>query len=175
MMGKTVGIIIGVVLGIALIAWFIKGYKEYSDEYNRKLEEKRKLEKLIDLTRAKTERWADKLDSTTTDTGVYIHWETDTLPEQDEWGNDLKVQYSQGGMAETIKVRSNGPDSISHTKDDIIATRISANLKGVGEGIKKNIEEVSEKGAKGFVKGAIQGFRESRKKESEPNEVPNTK
>jgi hypothetical protein len=44
----------------------------------------------------------------------------------------------------------------------------------VGEGIKKNIEEVSEKGAKGFVKGAIQGFRESRKKKSEPNEVPNS-
>ncbi len=174
-MGKTIGIIIGVLLGIVLIVWAVKEYKDYSREYDRKLEEKRKLEKLIDLTRAKTERWADKLDSSTTETGVYIHWESDILPEKDEWGNALQVQYSQGGMAETLKVRSTGPDGISHTEDDIIATRLTANLKGVGEGIKKNIEEVSEKGARGFVKGAIQGFRESRKKKPQPIEDPNTK
>lgn len=106
-------------------------------------------------------QWADKLDKQTTDTGVYVRWPNDTLPDDDPWGRPLRVAYSQGGVAEDVTVRSLGPDGEDHTPDDVLAIRHAMNLKGIGEGVKKNAEETSKNAAKGVVKGLVEGAKES--------------
>ena len=106
-------------------------------------------------------RWADQLDRQTTDTGVYVRWAGEELPERDAWGQPLKVAYSQGGLAEAVEVRSLGPDGVSHTTDDVVAGRVSANLKGVGTGIQRGAAETSAGAARGAVKGTVQGVKES--------------
>lgn len=105
--------------------------------------------------------WADKLDRDTTDTGVYRRWPNATLPDVDPWGHELSVEYSQGGVAERVTVRSPGPDGVSRTPDDVVAVRHAVNLKGIGEGVKKNAEETSKNAAKGAVKGIIEGARDA--------------
>ena len=118
----------------------------------------------LETERAKAEsqvnRWADKLDGQTTNTGVYVRPAKTELPEKDPWDASLVVDYSQGGAAETLVVRSLGPDGVSHTKDDITAERSTINLKGICEGIKKNVSKVAEETAKGTVRGLIQGATE---------------
>ena len=106
-------------------------------------------------------RLADDLDSRTTATGVYVRGKPGDIKEVDPWGTALEVRYSQGGIAETVTVRSAGPDRKLRTDDDIVAQRMAANLKGVGEGIKKNAEETAASAAKGLVKGAVQGVKDS--------------
>ncbi len=108
--------------------------------------------------------WADKLDRQTTPTGVYERWPNDTLPEADPWGRELSVEYSQGGVAEHLTVRSPGPDGVSRTPDDVVAVRHAVNLKGIGEGVNKNAEETSKNAAKGAVKGIIEGAKEAMKR-----------
>ncbi len=128
----------------------------------------------IEQTRAKAERWADKLDVMTDDSGVYTRWDGDTLPEDDSWGNSLRVVYAQGGVAEKITIRSLGPDGQSHTEDDITAVRASANFSGIGAGIQENIEGVAEGGARGAARGFIGGIKEGideiRKEEQDKDE-----
>jgi hypothetical protein len=84
-------------------------------------------------------------------------------------------------MAETVQVRSAGPDRQFHTRDDIQRQGIAVNLKGVGEGIKKNAGEVAASTAKGLVKGTVEGIKESvketfgkkkRPQAPEPNDEP---
>ena len=110
---------------------------------------------------AQVQRIADDLDGRTTETGVYVRVKDADIKETDPWGTRIKVGYSQGGVAEMVEVRSAGPDREFNTKDDVVADRMSANLKGVGEGIKKNAEETAGNAAKGVVKGAVQGLKES--------------
>jgi hypothetical protein len=114
-----------------------------------------------DRAAAQIQRIADDLDSKTTATGVYIRIKDDDLKETDPWGTRITASYSQGGIAEMIDVRSAGPDREFHTNDDLVTQRMSANLKGVGEGVKKNVEETAASAAKGFVKGTVQGVKES--------------
>ena len=73
----------------------------------------------------------------------------------------MTVMYSQGGVAEVITVRSAGPDGRFHTDDDLTAHGMAANLKGIGEGIKKNAEETSARAARGAVKGTVDAVKES--------------
>jgi hypothetical protein len=114
-------------------------------------------------------RWADQLDRKTTGAGVYVRWEGDRLPDKDPWGNDLRVAYSQGGVAETLEVRSHGPDGVPNTTDDIVAHRMAVNFKGVGQGIKDNAEETARNAAKGAVKGLSEGLRDAlRGKKADP-------
>lgn len=115
----------------------------------------------IDAAAAQVRRIAEDLDKRTTETGVYLRIKDDELKEVDPWGTPIKVVYSQGGIAETLVVRSAGPDRQMHTADDIQANGMTANLKGVGEGIKKNAEETAANVAKGAVKGAVSGMKES--------------
>ncbi len=125
--------------------------------------------------RAKCRQWADKLDRQTTETGVYIRWQGETLPDKDPWGNDLRVDYSAGGLAENVTVRSLGPDGKSHTDDDVVEQRLSVNLKGVGAGIKKNAEETAHHIGKGLVRGVVDGGKESirgAKKADAPERLP---
>ena len=118
-------------------------------------------ERAGERARAQVERIAEDLDTRTTATGVYVRIKNDELRETDPWNTRIKVTYSQGGIAEMIDVRSAGPDREFHTGDDIATGRMSANLKGVGEGIRQNAEETASNVAKGAVKGAIQGVKES--------------
>ena len=120
--------------------------------------------KLAEQTQSQVDRWADELDKQTTETGVYIRPQKEELPEKDSWGTPLKFSYSQGGVAEILTVRSAGSDRQFGTQDDVTAQRTAVNLKGVGEGIKKNVEEVAEKGARGATRGVIEGLKEARKK-----------
>jgi hypothetical protein len=110
---------------------------------------------------AQVQRMANDMDGRTTESGVYDRVKDADIKETDPWGTRIKVRYSQGGIAEIVEVRSAGPDREFNTGDDIVASRMAANLKGVGEGIKKNAEETASRAAKGVVKGAIQGVKES--------------
>ena len=128
----------------------------------------------VETARTQVTRWADRLDRQTTETGVYIRHPGEQLPERDPWGVPLKVAYSQGGVAEMVVVSSAGPDGEFDSQDDIIQQRMSANLKGVGEGIKKNAAEVAEEAAAGAAKGMVKGLKEgvkeafSREKQETP-------
>lgn len=115
----------------------------------------------IDKAHAQVNRIAEDLDKRTTETGVYVRVKENEIKENDRWGTRIKVSYSQGGVAETVSVRSAGPDREFHTDDDIVAQGMTANLKGVGEGIKKNIGEAAENVARETVKGAIGGMKDS--------------
>ncbi len=108
--------------------------------------------------RTQVRAWAAKLDAQTDETGIYVRHLGPT--EKDPWGNDLIVSYSQGGLAETVAVRSSGPDGVVHSDDDIVAWGSTTNVKGVGTGLQKNIQETAQKGARGAARGIIQGVRE---------------
>lgn len=128
----------------------------------------------VETARTQVTRWADRLDRETTETGVYIRHPGEQLPERDPWGLPLKVAYEQGGVAEMIVVSSAGPDGEFDTQDDVIQQRMSANLKGVGEGIKKNAAGVAEEAAAGAAKGMVKGLKDgvkeafSREKQEAP-------
>lgn len=115
----------------------------------------------IEKAQAQVRRIVEDLDKRTTETGVYIHVKDTDIKEVDPWGTLIKVTYSQGGVAETVTVRSAGPDREFQTNDDIAAQGMATNLKGIGEGIKKNAEQAAANVAKGVVKGAVAGVKES--------------
>ena len=140
----VVGLIAAV--GLAYVAWSVWDRHEQ--------------ERLREVTRSRCRRWADELAAQTTESGVYVRWRGPDLPEVDAWGRGLKVHYRQGGLAESLTVRSPGPDGELYTDDDIVVTRTVVNFQGVGHGIKQNIEDVGERGARGVVRGIGQGIRE---------------
>lgn len=109
---------------------------------------------------AQVQRIAEDLDQRTTETGVYLRVDEDDIQEIDPWGTPVRVSYSQGGVAEVVTVRSAGPDGKFHSDDDVVAECMVANLKGIGEGVKKNIEETTANAAKGAVKGTAAGIKE---------------
>lgn len=114
----------------------------------------------VEVAETQVKRWADNLDRQTTETGVYVRHKGEHLPDRDPWGTPLKVAYEQGGVAETVVVSSAGPDREFDTRDDIVQQRMSANLKGVGEGIRKNAGEVAEEASAGAAKGMVKGLKE---------------
>ena len=115
----------------------------------------------IKRAEAQVRRIGEDLDGRTTKTGSYIRVKDGEIKELDPWNTKLDVSYTQGGVAEMIKVRSAGPDREFHTNDDIVDQRIAASLKGIGEGIKNNAEETASKVASGIVKGTIKGAKEA--------------
>lgn len=116
---------------------------------------------LVEKAEAQVRRIAADLDKRTTEAGVYLRVEEDEIKETDPWGTQVQVGYSQGGVAEVVSVRSAGPDREFHTDDDLVAQGMTSNLKGIGEGIKKNTEETAANAAKGLVKGAVEGVKDS--------------
>jgi hypothetical protein len=127
---------------------------------------------------AQVQRLTEDLDRRTTDEGVYIRVDEKDINEVDPWGTRLQVVYSQGGVAETLVVRSAGPDREFHTADDIQTTAGTVNFKGVGAGIQKGVEKTAAGAAKGFVKGTVTGVKESiqdvlpRKRDKDAEEKP---
>jgi hypothetical protein len=148
--GHVVPVVLLALAGIAGLGFLFR------EREQRRIEEVRKQE-----VRSLCEQWADRLDKQTTDAGVYVRWEGETLPDNDPWGNPLRVSYSQGGVAEAVEVRSLGPDGQSHTADDVTASRIAMNFKGVGTGIKQGAEETARNAAKGAIRGLIDGTKKA--------------
>lgn len=98
-------------------------------------------QRAVEQAEAQVKQIAADLDARTTETGVYVRVKEGEIKENDPWGTPVQVSYSQGGVAEMVSVRSAGPDRQFHTDDDLVAGGMAANLKGIGEGIKKNTEE----------------------------------
>ena len=141
--------VIGVLALVSVVGFAVR-------EYERgRLEEQR-----LATAKSLCNLWADKLDQQTTAAGVYVRWESETLPDNDPWGRPLQVAYSQGGIAEMVEVRSLGPDGLSHTADDIVAARSAVNFKGIGTGIKDGAEETARNAARGAVKGLAEGIKD---------------
>jgi hypothetical protein len=115
----------------------------------------------IEQARSRVSGLAEELDSKTTDTGAYIRIDEDEIKDIDPWGTRIKIAYAQGGVAETITVRSAGPDREFHTADDIESIGFSTNLKGIGTGIAKHAEGTANSLAKGTVKGFAAGVKET--------------
>ncbi len=115
----------------------------------------------IEQAQRQVARIVEDLDERTTESGVYIRVQEGEIKEQDPWGTPINVSYSQGGVAEVVRVRSAGPDRAFQTDDDIAVQGMAANFKGIGEGIKKNAEETAANASKGVVKGAIAGVKAS--------------
>jgi hypothetical protein len=159
--GKPLAIGVGIL--VSLVVLLAGGWL-----YLRAEQEERERRQTLEQARAQCRQWADKLDQQTTETGVYVRWPGNVLPEKDPWGRDLLVDYAAGGVAETLTVRSLGPDGKSHTDDDLIEQRHSVNFKGVGLGIKKNAEETARNVGKGLVKGVVEGGREAVRGEKKP-------
>jgi hypothetical protein len=138
---------LGVILlsGVVVVGLYLAG----ADERRLKVE-----------ARAQVRRWAGQLDARTTETGVYVRHPAGPLAEADPWGTPLTVAYAQGGFAETVTVASAGPDRAFHTDDDLVETRSAVNLKGVGTGVKQNIEETTRRGARGTAKGTLEGIKD---------------
>lgn len=126
---------------------------------------KKAAEESLRVAKAKTQvlEWATKLNSQITPTGTYIRYPSEDLPENDPWGNPLKVSYSNGMITETLVVRSAGKDKKYGTDDDVVATNHKNNFKGVKDGIKNNVEETAKSGGKGAVKGIIEGIKDGLK------------
>jgi len=120
-----------------------------------------KTQEQIDRATAQVQRLTEDLDRRTTDDGVYLRVDEKDINETDPWGTRLQVVYSQGGVAETLVVRSAGPDREFHTADDIRSMAGTVNFKGVGAGVQKGVEKTAAGAAKGFVKGTVTGVKES--------------
>src|SRR5438552_7129152 len=115
-----------------------------------------------DRARALVREWAETLDGQTDETGGFLRHQGATA--NDPWGRPLDISYSEGGFAETLTVRSAGPDGVSYTDDDIIEKRTKVTAHGIGRGIKKNTAEMAEKAGEGLSKGVIKGVKEELRK-----------
>lgn len=129
----------------------------------------------IEQAQSRVSGLAEELDQNTTDTGVYVRIDEDEIKDIDPWGTRIKIAYAQGGVAETVTVRSAGPDREFHTPDDIQSVKFSANLKGIGTGIAKHAEQTANSTAKGVVKGIVSGVKESVKESFSQGKNADTK
>jgi len=161
----AVTLVILAVVSIVGLIW----YSNYDPEKENKELSKAQVTKIVEILDARTNGSGvyDRptvgdviMNFTTSGNKLILESPDGKLSEADSWGNNLTVLYTQGGFREDVSVRSFGPDGISHTKDDIIAKRHSVNMKGIGNGLKKNTEEFSENTTRGATKGIVQGLKE---------------
>lgn len=131
--------------------------------------------KAIETAALQVARIADAIDRRTNEAGVYVRVKQEEMRERDPWGQVIRVDYSAGGVAEMVNIRSAGPDRVFNTEDDITAERMVANFKGIGQGIKDNTEETAANAAKGLIKGTVVGIKEvlpRRKRKDESADEP---
>ena len=77
----------------------------------------------------------------------------------DPWGTAITAKVEKGPVNYNLTVRSNGPDKLPFTGDDITAQR-SHKHSTVGEAAAGSVEKLSEATGKGLGRGAIVGIRE---------------
>jgi hypothetical protein len=140
---------------LVLVVWFLFSLDWRSSEEKQAGAQTRRL--VIE--------WADKLDQRLTAAGVYVHWETESLPDQDAWGTPLHVTYKDERVYEQVIVKSAGKDKIFGNNDDIVEKRKQINMKGIGEGIKKiDTAGVAASVAKGVAIGIKEAIKEGHDK-----------
>jgi hypothetical protein len=77
----------------------------------------------------------------------------------DPWGEPYTAKIETGDAYRNLTVRSNGPDKLPQTKDDIVATRRHKHTP-LSEAAAPAVEKVSEALGKGLGRGAVAGIRE---------------
>lgn len=118
----------------------------------------------IDRGQGQVNRIAEDLGVRKTPSGADVPSKESYIKEKDPWGVPIQVVYSQGGIARTILVRSAGPDRQFDTRDDIEGSTTTANLSGIGAGLKKELGEAAATAtdvAESALEGAIAGARKS--------------
>jgi hypothetical protein len=85
----------------------------------------------------------------------------------DPWDNRLVVKYDRKGPRETLTVRSNGPDGLPLTRDDI-AARFHLDSDQAREArskeTQKSVEGVSRAFSKGLTRGVFDAVKEAASK-----------
>lgn len=142
------GIVIGVILVLVILIsanWRPAPFRRAEDE----------------STRAKVRKWAEALDKKTTPEGAYVRHDGEALPETDSWGTALQVAYLNDALAESLIVRSAGPDKSFFTNDDIEERRMTGNMTGGLKQLETNAAGIAEKAATGAVKGTVEGIKQA--------------
>lgn len=111
-----------------------------------------------DVAQSETNLLADKWDG----------GEKFTPEGNDPWGEAYTAKVVKGDAFNNLTVRSNGPDKLPQTRDDIVATR-SVKHTPVSKVAGKAAENIGEGAGKGASRGIIAGIREgiAGKKEEE--------
>ena len=106
--------------------------------------------------------------------GRYQRIDVASVTDVDSWGHTLRVEYREEGLAERLIVQSAGPDGAFGTDDDIRASRILMNAKGVGESLHDGTAAVATEAAKGLIRGVKEEVKDSfrRKTDSEEPKSP---
>jgi hypothetical protein len=89
----------------------------------------------------------------------------------DPWGEPYTAQVEKDEAFYYLTVRSSGPDRLSKTRDDIVATR-SHKHTPISQAIAPAVERVGEALGKGLGRGGVTGVKEGigGKKEGESKE-----
>ena len=77
----------------------------------------------------------------------------------DPWGEPFAAKVEKGDVNYNLTVRSNGPDKLPFTKDDITARR-SVQHTAPSKALAPGIERVGEAIGKGLGRGGVSGIRE---------------
>jgi hypothetical protein len=87
----------------------------------------------------------------------------------DPWGEPYTAQIEKDASFYHLTVRSNGPDRLPKTRDDIVATK-SHKHTDISKAIAPAVERVGEALGKGLGRGGVAGIKEgiSGKKDGEP-------
>ena len=93
--------------------------------------------------------------------------------EADPWGNPLEVKYTRHNARETLRVRSNGPDGLPFTRDDITSRPHSLTNDAAQVDVTQRRQKTAEgytdaltRGAgRGIVEGVAQGWKDHRQKQ----------
>jgi hypothetical protein len=77
----------------------------------------------------------------------------------DPWGEPYSAKMEKGDVNYNLTVRSNGPDKLPFTKDDVTAKR-SVQHTPVSKVIAPGVERISEAVGKGLGRGGVSGVKE---------------
>jgi hypothetical protein len=77
----------------------------------------------------------------------------------DPWGEAITAKVEKGDVNYNLTVRSNGPDKLPFTRDDVTATR-SAKHTPISKAIAPGVERISEAVGKGLGRGGVSGIKE---------------
>ena len=77
----------------------------------------------------------------------------------DPWGEPYTAKVEKGDVNYNLTVRSNGPDKLPFTRDDITAKR-SVQHTPVSKAIAPGVERIGEAVGKGLGRGGVSGIKE---------------
>jgi hypothetical protein len=77
----------------------------------------------------------------------------------DPWGEPYTAKVEKGDVYFTLTVRSNGPDRLPFTKDDVTATR-TAKHTPISKAVAPAVERIGEALGKGLGRGGVSGVKE---------------